>query len=654
MSTLNVPSQSQNDARYATPSNVTSAVAAQATTDAGQYFAVLTPEAFGATNYITQAAHDAGTMPGDDTTALQAMFTAAKAGQGTIRLVPGRVYGATNLSMDYSGDTAQAASGRPYGLSGARIDGYGARLQQLSTANFSLPFILIQGHTNASAGPGSNNKITRLHIQDLELVGTYTAGINGSPTAITSDLLYIRSVQHIDISRVTTRNGQGNGVTVRRQYFGSDGDEYTFGVKLDHVRSVANAGAGFLLGDSTGAAVSVYAIDLDATANRLGGVTTCSCNSVFFGGIAVGNGNFGWQTVPTKQSVSGNEQISTSADVTFIGCRSEQTSGWAEFDIRAGIGASLYNCTTFATATVGASCVVVGGGNTGVAMAKPNVFGGYYAGNGSSLGQVGFSAQPTMYVGSAVSSGATSIPLSSPVPVSIPSGTALSARWYVSGSLNQVIATTTTGYTFDPTVRASAMLTVSAVSGAIPVGAVLTWGVSDANGLQADNPRLDYNIFGGGRAVPESFTLGTWSFYDAQSNPFPTANGAMRFPRIIGTQGTPPSGVSLLYQRQNASSRSELVFMSNDGLEHFIAEQADTASGFVAMPRESAYPMGITNYYPSSGTFSTGHFIKNTTPAETGTAGSKYVLLGMMCIAGGAPPAPSSSGWLPIRGLTGN
>jgi hypothetical protein len=40
---------------------------------------------------------------------------------------------------------------------------------------------------------------------------------------------------------------------------------------------------------------------------------------------------------------------------------------------------------------------------------------------------------------------------------------------------------------------------------------------------------------------------------------------------------------------------------------------------------------------PTGGTFAPGDFIRNSSPVEAGTAGSKYVVLGWLCTVGGTP-----------------
>lgn len=52
---------------------------------------------------------------------------------------------------------------------------------------------------------------------------------------------------------------------------------------------------------------------------------------------------------------------------------------------------------------------------------------------------------------------------------------------------------------------------------------------------------------------------------------------------------------------------------------------------------------------PTSGTWATGDYIKNSSPAEAGVALSKYVILGWVCSVAGTPGT-----WLQTRALTGN
>lgn len=52
---------------------------------------------------------------------------------------------------------------------------------------------------------------------------------------------------------------------------------------------------------------------------------------------------------------------------------------------------------------------------------------------------------------------------------------------------------------------------------------------------------------------------------------------------------------------------------------------------------------------PTTGTWAKGDFIRNSNPSELGSAGSKYVVKGWICVTGGTPGT-----WVQSRTLTGN
>jgi hypothetical protein len=52
---------------------------------------------------------------------------------------------------------------------------------------------------------------------------------------------------------------------------------------------------------------------------------------------------------------------------------------------------------------------------------------------------------------------------------------------------------------------------------------------------------------------------------------------------------------------------------------------------------------------PTAGTNMQGDFVKNSAPSELGTAGSKYVVEGWVCVVSGSPGT-----WVQKRFLTGN
>lgn len=52
---------------------------------------------------------------------------------------------------------------------------------------------------------------------------------------------------------------------------------------------------------------------------------------------------------------------------------------------------------------------------------------------------------------------------------------------------------------------------------------------------------------------------------------------------------------------------------------------------------------------PTTGTYALGDFIRNSAPAQAGSASSQYVIFGWICTAAGTPGT-----WLQCRFLTGN
>jgi len=58
---------------------------------------------------------------------------------------------------------------------------------------------------------------------------------------------------------------------------------------------------------------------------------------------------------------------------------------------------------------------------------------------------------------------------------------------------------------------------------------------------------------------------------------------------------------------------------------------------------------GALTAAPTSGTWMQGDFVKNRTPVEAGSAASKYVIFGWICVSPGTPGT-----WLQTRSLTGN
>lgn len=75
-----------------------------------------------------------------------------------------------------------------------------------------------------------------------------------------------------------------------------------------------------------------------------------------------------------------------------------------------------------------------------------------------------------------------------------------------------------------------------------------------------------------------------------------------------------------------------------------IAQQLNsTSEGRIAAASNAATAA------PTTGTYAQGDFIRNSTPTELGAGGSKYVITGFLCVAGGTPGT-----WVQMRSLTGN
>ncbi|GEM_PF-655530 len=64
---------------------------------------------------------------------------------------------------------------------------------------------------------------------------------------------------------------------------------------------------------------------------------------------------------------------------------------------------------------------------------------------------------------------------------------------------------------------------------------------------------------------------------------------------------------------------------------------------------ENRLPIMRANAAPTTGTWQIDDMVYNNTPTETGTAGSKYLILAWKCVVAGTPGT-----WLPLRCLTGN
>ncbi|APW37656.1 hypothetical protein RD110_11010 [Rhodoferax koreense] len=68
----------------------------------------------------------------------------------------------------------------------------------------------------------------------------------------------------------------------------------------------------------------------------------------------------------------------------------------------------------------------------------------------------------------------------------------------------------------------------------------------------------------------------------------------------------------------------------------------------IADGRVSAIDNALTSA-PTTGQYQRGDFVRNSAPVEAGTAGSKYVVTGWICVAAGSPGT-----FVQHRALTGN
>lgn len=88
---------------------------------------------------------------------------------------------------------------------------------------------------------------------------------------------------------------------------------------------------------------------------------------------------------------------------------------------------------------------------------------------------------------------------------------------------------------------------------------------------------------------------------------------------------------------------ADLVFKVKQILTLVIAQVNGISEGKVSAVQSA------TTAAPTTGTYQQGDFIRNSAPAELGTAGSKYVITGWTCTAAGTPGT-----WVACRSLTGN
>jgi hypothetical protein len=87
---------------------------------------------------------------------------------------------------------------------------------------------------------------------------------------------------------------------------------------------------------------------------------------------------------------------------------------------------------------------------------------------------------------------------------------------------------------------------------------------------------------------------------------------------------------------------SDLVFKVKQILTNIIGQINGISEGQV-QPVTNA-----TTAPPTTGTAQLGDFVRNSAPVISGTAGSRYVVTGWLCVTAGTPGT-----WVPTRSLTG-
>lgn len=88
-------------------------------------------------------------------------------------------------------------------------------------------------------------------------------------------------------------------------------------------------------------------------------------------------------------------------------------------------------------------------------------------------------------------------------------------------------------------------------------------------------------------------------------------------------------------------SASRLLQDLTEWSRKVMREHNNLASG-----RVSATLSGTAS--PTTGDYNQGDFVRNSAPTELGTAGSKHVITGWLCVASGTPGT-----WVECRSLTG-
>lgn len=92
---------------------------------------------------------------------------------------------------------------------------------------------------------------------------------------------------------------------------------------------------------------------------------------------------------------------------------------------------------------------------------------------------------------------------------------------------------------------------------------------------------------------------------------------------------------------------SPRVGIADPVLQRELREHAVQVNGLSEGRIAAEY--GARPTVPTTGTFAQGDFVRNSAPVEVGTAGSKYIVFGWICVASGTPGT-----FVQCRFLTGN
>lgn len=99
------------------------------------------------------------------------------------------------------------------------------------------------------------------------------------------------------------------------------------------------------------------------------------------------------------------------------------------------------------------------------------------------------------------------------------------------------------------------------------------------------------------------------------------------------------------------NENAQVPFGVEAGLRRFLYDQIQGIARKVNGLSSGTFAAvdGVGTSAPTTGTWALGDFIRNSSPSEAGSASSKYVVLGWICVTAGTPGT-----WVQVRTLTGN